>query len=496
MKKLLLACAAASIGICGAYGETYQVNFADASSQLTASTYTGSQEINLNDVAWNLEITKGASSYYFGKDGNKGLQIGSKANWASSVNLSTDAFESYAIESVSIELSVASGGAWTGTLSVGGETLSIPSLTTSVNTYTLDGIYVTGGNIELSMTNTAAALYIGNIKVVYSEASNLEAAELSFPEAEYSVKFPNGTFTAPTLSKVTDAVASYSSSNEAVATVDAETGAVTIVKPGTTVITAKCEANDKYAAGSAKYTLTVFAAASSLQDLSELAALDAAGTFQIDCPLTVTYVNKRNVYVVDAQGAATLIYMANAEDAANYTVGDVLSTEWFVTYSPYFGLPEYVPAGTLPTVTAQNATFDIPELSLGDVNDDYICKVINIKDLTFDNSLPAESNVNTVITDGDASLTFRNTFGIPAFTPEAGKEYNVKGVLSVYENAQGRTLQFLPIEISVASGVASIEANEGVATYYDLNGRQVKGQLANGLYIRVLNGKASKVIVK
>ena len=342
-------------------------------------------------------------------------------------------------------------------------------------------------------TSTGA---ITKVVVNYEVSSDLEAAELSFPEAEYSVKFPNGTFTAPALSKATDALASYSSSNEAVATVDAETGAVTIVKPGTTVITAKCEANEKYAAGSAKYTLTVFAAASSLQDLSELAALDAAGTFQIDCPLTVTYVNKRNVYVVDAQGDATLIYMANAEDAANYTVGDVLSTEWFVTYSPYFGLPEYVPAGELPSVTTQNATFDIPELSLGDVNDDYICKVINIKDLTFDNSLPAATNENVVITDGDASLTFRNTFGIPAFTPEAGKEYNVKGVLSVYENAQGRTLQFLPIEISVASGVASIEANEGVATYYDLNGRQVKGQLANGLYIRVLNGKASKVIVK
>ena len=481
MKKLLLACAAASIGVAFASAETLKLDFIN-------NTYE-------------MERQSGNSSKYVEADAvivdQDGVVITNTSSSAptSGIRLWSDGLRFY--KNGSIKVAVPGGTITAITMKGKTETTNISNIVFNDATTVTNDWTGSAESVNISYTANSSNKPLGFLTIEYTlGSSDLEAAELSFPEAEYSVKFPNGTFTAPTLSKVTDAVASYSSSNEAVATVDAETGAVTIVKPGTTVITAKCEANDKYAAGSAKYTLTVFAAASSLQDLSELAALDAAGTFQIDCPLTVTYVNKRNVYVVDAQGAATLIYMANAEDAANYTVGDVLSTEWFVTYSPYFGLPEYVPAGELPTVTTQNATFDIPELSLGDVNDDYICKVINIKDLTFDNSLPAESNVNTVITDGDASLTFRNTFGIPAFTPEAGKEYNVKGVLSVYENAQGRTLQFLPIEISVASGVASIEANEGVATYYDLNGRKVNGQLANGLYIRVLNGKASKVIVK
>lgn len=63
-------------------------------------------------------------------------------------------------------------------------------------------------------------------------------------------------FTEPTLSGTTDGVV-YSSSNTAVATVDAETGEVTLKAAGTTTITAAAEADATYKAGEASYTLTV-----------------------------------------------------------------------------------------------------------------------------------------------------------------------------------------------------------------------------------------------
>lgn len=66
-------------------------------------------------------------------------------------------------------------------------------------------------------------------------------------------------FTAPTLSGETDGVA-YSSSNTAVATVDAATGAVTLVAAGETTITASAEETETLQAGTASYTLTVSAA--------------------------------------------------------------------------------------------------------------------------------------------------------------------------------------------------------------------------------------------
>jgi len=53
----------------------------------------------------------------------------------------------------------------------------------------------------------------------------------------------------------------YSSSDESVATVDAETGALTLVGEGTALITASFAGNDSYTAGQASYALVVAAAA-------------------------------------------------------------------------------------------------------------------------------------------------------------------------------------------------------------------------------------------
>lgn len=68
------------------------------------------------------------------------------------------------------------------------------------------------------------------------------------------------TFTAPVLVKATDAAVSYNSSNSSVAVINGTDGALVLVAPGTTIITATTAANDKYLAGSAQYSLTVEAA--------------------------------------------------------------------------------------------------------------------------------------------------------------------------------------------------------------------------------------------
>ena len=56
----------------------------------------------------------------------------------------------------------------------------------------------------------------------------------------------------------------YSSENQEVATIDTETGEVTLVGPGTTVISAATEGDEMYAAGLAQYTLTVLEASATL----------------------------------------------------------------------------------------------------------------------------------------------------------------------------------------------------------------------------------------
>ena len=81
-------------------------------------------------------------------------------------------------------------------------------------------------------------------------------AGLSFSETELTTTIGE-TFTPPVLTKETTAEAVYTSSNTDVATVDAQTGEVTILAVGTTTISAETEENDDFYAGSASYTITV-----------------------------------------------------------------------------------------------------------------------------------------------------------------------------------------------------------------------------------------------
>lgn len=87
-------------------------------------------------------------------------------------------------------------------------------------------------------------------------------ASLSFPLDNYSADISQGanSFTAPALTVDPAEAASdvtYSSSNTNVATVDASSGAVTLVGAGKTIITAAISGSSTYSNASASYTLTV-----------------------------------------------------------------------------------------------------------------------------------------------------------------------------------------------------------------------------------------------
>lgn len=137
-------------------------------------------------------------------------------------------------------------------------TKAASSFTATEGTYA-DGTW-TGSlatvNISCNISKGNAA--ISSIAVTYqsSSAAVKKSANLAFSASTATATLGEA-FTAPTLTKETTASVTYSSSNPDVATVDAQTGAVTIVAVGTTTITAKSEENDEYNAGNASYTLSV-----------------------------------------------------------------------------------------------------------------------------------------------------------------------------------------------------------------------------------------------
>lgn len=122
----------------------------------------------------------------------------------------------------------------------------------------------TGSTTDELTLEAKSQIRFTDLTVTYIEAETggLKKANLSFPETEYSARMGEE-FTAPTLSNPFTVPVTYSSSDDSVATVDTNTGEVSLVGAGTTTITATFSGNDTYAEDSASYKLEVKPAMSS-----------------------------------------------------------------------------------------------------------------------------------------------------------------------------------------------------------------------------------------
>lgn len=472
-------------------------------------------------------------------------------------------------------------GGNTMTISVAeGYELTSVVLNTSTGQYAINSeTTVTNGNIAIdgetttltananvsSMTmtegGTSGHARIQSIVVNYTAvAGNKELAGLQFPESSYTAILGQA-FTAPTLTKATNAAVSYTSSNPEVAAVNATTGEVTLVAAGTTTIKAEAPENDTYTAGSAQYTLTVVKGYNTLAEY-----LAACGNKNdegyINCPLTVTFTNGANTYVIDDAGTAALIFKYDL----GYEVGNIIPAGWAAKTDVYYGLVELVPVGTMPAST-ENSGVTYNEVT--SVDDAMMNQIVVLKNVNFaaETLATAASFTGTV---GETEYTFYNKFTI-ASTP-AGI-YDVKVAVSTrnglqlypieYQQAvsevpvisasdlnednefaststvtitaaEGATIYYRtntetdfqvytePFTISATTsiyayaveegkqqsrevsvtyyynpslGIDGIEVENGAAQYYNMQGVRVANP-ENGMYIRVQNGKAQKVIIK
>ena len=128
----------------------------------------------------------------------------------------------------------------------------------AVGTYA-NGTWTGSANSVVISTNiTEKNTPISSAVVTYqsSSAPMKKDPALSFSETTVSGVVGEA-FVAPTLTKATTAAVVYTSSDEAVATVNAETCEVTLLAAGETKITATAAENDEYNGGSASYTLIV-----------------------------------------------------------------------------------------------------------------------------------------------------------------------------------------------------------------------------------------------
>ena len=236
-----------------------------------------------------------------------------------------------------------------------------------------------GGTLQYSLDNQTyveaipTGTNVGNYTVYYKvvgDANHEDAAgsqvTVTIAKATPTVTFSAATasakmgesFTAPTATTTPAGLAlTYASSATNVATVNASTGAVTLVAAGTATITATFAGNDNYNTANASYTLTVSkadAVEATLSFASTTATATYGGTVSAPAltnpqslPLTWTSSNQ-NVATVGTNGAVTVVGAGETTISAAFAGNDDYKAKT-VSYT-------LTVAKATPTVTFSAAT--------------------------------------------------------------------------------------------------------------------------------------------
>ncbi|MBR1468105.1 MAG: Ig-like domain repeat protein, partial [Bacteroidaceae bacterium] len=204
--------------------------------------------------------------------------------------------------------------------------------------------------------NVSRTCRLQKIEITYAVDGDLTATTTTFNgEASYNVELGQD-FTAPTASvDVEGASVTYSSSNTAVANVDANTGAVTLVGAGTTTIIASYAGDDTYAPSYASYTITVTKPVPVFESLEALAAdetLESGDIVKVsfqDVAIKSIYVSSKNLrqgiyFDIQKGGNDIEIYYNSEEVPETWLAGGTVSGTMQCAWTLYNTTWELAPA--------------------------------------------------------------------------------------------------------------------------------------------------------
>ena len=335
------------------------------------------------------------------------------------------------------------------------------NLSTTVGTYDNNGGTWTGSSNSVNFACSATSRF-NTIEVTYQSSGVpvKKDPQLAFSETEVTATIGEA-FTAPTLTKETTADVTYSSDNEEVATVDAQTGAVTIVAVGTATITAQAEENDEFASGSASYTITV----------------KNPVLTEVTLPYSESFKNDQGSFVIEDVNLSDLTYVWKHDSkfgymkASAYAGSNKAAESWLV--SPTINMTEIAEA-TLAFDQCINKFF-------GTVEDEATLWVKeeggewNQITITYP-TLPESGNWSDFETQ------------TVDLTPYAGKKIKIGFKYTSTEEAAG-TWEIKNISITgLATGINKVETDteDANAPVYNLSGQRVNDSY-KGIVIK--NGK-------
>ena len=171
---------------------------------------------------------------------------------------------------------------------------------------------------------------------------------------------------------------------------------------------------------------------------------------QFDCPLIVTFINNRNMYVRDADGGAIQFY---GETGQTYNAGDVIPAGVQGSYKLFNGAPEVenlVQESFKPSEETGDASpIEVTELLAEDVNQYVVMRKMMFTEVSG-------SNYTLTNESGAEYTAYKNNYYDGEVPVGDGKEYDVTGIVSTFKgNVQ---ITITGIELSVGAGVEGVEA--------------------------------------
>lgn len=202
--------------------------------------------------------------------------------------------------------------------------------------------------VKFILKSAKASYYVSQITLTPKASSGGgEERNLSFGETKSFDAEVGGTFSAPTLTGVTDGVA-YASKNEAVASVNASTGVVTIKGMGHATITASAEANETYNAGSAFYDIYVYGKGT-IEDLKAYITSTTATDiyFNLTSTAVVTYAATNYAYMEDGHAGIYIYKSSHGLTAGNSFTGKVIAKG--LLWNQLYEFSDFTPANAAGT---------------------------------------------------------------------------------------------------------------------------------------------------
>ncbi|MBO7660744.1 MAG: Ig-like domain-containing protein, partial [Bacteroidaceae bacterium] len=303
-------------------------------------------------------------------------------------------------------------------------------------------------------------IIITKITVTYGEGTPVEKAEagLAYTTTEFTINLGDA-FTAPTLTNPNNLTVSYASSDEEVATVDAE-GKVTIVGAGTTTITASSEETEAFYAGTASYKLTVNEVVAPYENIAALIAANLKNGTVVSVKLTnaqVQYVNTttKDLFIAD-ETAGIDLYQTSLE----YTQGQILNGVLTGPWSPFRNLPELKDVDATG-VTVTEGTIEPKVIAASEVKDN-VCRLVKIE-----NQTAVESEGNYYI---DNDIQLYDKYGIGTYYTTNPADY--VGIAVVFNTIyELNVISFTEVEMAETIKVGPA----GYATYVTKNAVEFNG---------------------